>query len=123
MGGTAFIPFKSQFDGERVRRSGSGCTISSPFRRDEFLTHYHQRSNVESTFSMIKRKFGDSLRSKTDTAMMNEVLCEVLCAQPMLRHLGMVRIGNRTGEWAPESGTKAVKSPDKPQEVLRFPAG
>ena len=28
---------------------------------------------------MMKRKFGDSLRSKTDTAMVNETLCKVLC--------------------------------------------
>ena len=40
--------------------------------RDEFLRHYHKRSNVESTFSMIKAKFGDSVRSKTDVAMKNE---------------------------------------------------
>lgn len=49
------------------------------FRRDEFLTHYHKRSNVESTFSMIKAKFRDHVRSKTDVAMTNEVLCKVLC--------------------------------------------
>lgn len=36
-------------------------------------------SNVETTFSMMKRKFGDFVRSKTDTAMTNEVLCKVLC--------------------------------------------
>ena len=48
------------------------------YRRDEFLTHYHQRSNVESTFSMMKRKFGYSLRSKTDTAMRNEVLAKIV---------------------------------------------
>jgi hypothetical protein len=29
--------------------------------------------------SMIKRKFGDSLRSKSDVAMMNETLCKILC--------------------------------------------
>jgi len=28
---------------------------------------------------MIKRKFGDSVRSKTDTAMKNEVICKVIC--------------------------------------------
>jgi hypothetical protein len=28
---------------------------------------------------MIKAKFGDSLRSKTDTAMVNEALAKVLC--------------------------------------------
>ncbi len=40
---------------------------------------YHPRSNIESTFSMIKRKFGDSVRSKGDLAMKNEVLAKVLC--------------------------------------------
>lgn len=49
------------------------------FHREEFLTHYHKRSNAESTVSMVKGKFGDSLRSKTDTAQKNEVLCKVLC--------------------------------------------
>jgi transposase len=49
------------------------------FKKDEFLQHYHKRSNVESTFSMMKRKFGDGLRSKTDTAMVNQTLCKVLC--------------------------------------------
>ena len=28
---------------------------------------------------MVKAKFGDSLRSKTDTAMKNEALAKVLC--------------------------------------------
>jgi transposase len=48
-------------------------------KRDEFLARYHQRSNAESTFSMVKAKFGDSCRSKTDTAMKNEVLAKFLC--------------------------------------------
>ncbi len=49
------------------------------FQRDTFLSRYHQRSNVETTFSMIKAKFGDSLKSKSDTGQMNEVLCKVIC--------------------------------------------
>jgi len=49
------------------------------YRREEFLAHYHKRSNVESTFSAIKRKFGDSLRSKTETAQVNETMAKVLC--------------------------------------------
>jgi hypothetical protein len=43
------------------------------------VQHARERSNVESTFSAIKRKFGDSVRSKTDVAMKNEVLCKILC--------------------------------------------
>ncbi len=49
------------------------------FHREEFLEHYHKRSNVETTFSMIKAKFGQRLRSKTLTAQVNEALCKVLC--------------------------------------------
>jgi transposase len=47
--------------------------------RDEFLASYHKRSNVETTFSMIKGKFGGYLRSKGNTAQRNEALCKVLC--------------------------------------------
>ena len=42
------------------------------------MTHYHKRSNVETTFSMIKAKFGERLRSKTEIAQINEALCKVL---------------------------------------------
>jgi len=49
------------------------------YHREEFLKSYHKRSNVESTFAMVKAKFGASVRSKTDTAMANEVLCKLLC--------------------------------------------
>jgi transposase len=43
------------------------------------MQSYHKRSNVETTFHMIKSKFGDALRSKTTRAMINEALCKVLC--------------------------------------------
>ena len=46
--------------------------------RDEFLAHYHKRSNVETTVWMIKAKFGASVKSKSDTAQVNEVLCKIL---------------------------------------------
>jgi Transposase DDE domain/SWIM zinc finger len=46
---------------------------------DRFMAHYHKRSNVETTFHMIKSKFGDALRSKTTRAQINEALCKVLC--------------------------------------------
>ena len=49
------------------------------YKRDEFLAHYHKRSNVESVFQMIKSKFGEKLRSKNETAQINEALTKVLC--------------------------------------------
>lgn len=76
-GGQAFIAFKSSHTG------GVGGTFGKMFhwfqyKRDEYMAHYHKRSNVETTFSMVKRKFGDSIRSKTDAAMTNEVLCKFI---------------------------------------------
>jgi len=46
---------------------------------ETFLEHYHRRSLAESTFSMIKAKFGANPRSKTPVAQTNELLCKVLC--------------------------------------------
>lgn len=46
--------------------------------KEKFLERYHQRSNSETAFSMIKAKFGGTLRSKTRTAQINEALCKIL---------------------------------------------
>jgi transposase len=77
-GGTPFISFRGNATG-KVGGTYEQMFHYFMFRKQEFLQHYHKRSNVESTFSMMKRKFGDSLRSKTDTAMINETLCKILC--------------------------------------------
>ena len=47
--------------------------------REGFMQHYHKRSNVETTFSMIKAKFGGFVQSKLPVAQTNEVLCKILC--------------------------------------------
>jgi transposase len=78
LGAAPFIAIKSNTTG------GAGGLFEEmfyfyKFRREEFLRHYHQRSNAESTFSMIKAKFRDHVRSRSQTAMKNEVLCKLLC--------------------------------------------
>ena len=93
-GAIPYIPFKvnSQPDGngplwQRIYHFYN-------FQREEFLQHYHKRSNVETTFSMIKSKFGQRLRSKTPIAQMNEALCKVLahnicCVIQSMHELGI----------------------------------
>ncbi len=78
LGGTAFIPFKVN---NVVGKTPLWDRMFHYFqmRREEFLRHYHKRSNVESTFSACKRLFGDAVRSKTPTAMKNEVLAKFVC--------------------------------------------
>jgi transposase len=76
-GGTAYLPFKMNATGSK------GGLFEKMFgyfqyKKDEYMARYHLRSNVESTFSMVKRKFGDSVRSKTEVAMVNEVLAKFL---------------------------------------------
>ncbi|MFH1337557.1 MAG: transposase [Nanoarchaeota archaeon] len=46
---------------------------------EEFRSHYHKRSNVESTFSSMKRKFLPYVRSKKQTSQKNEILAKVCC--------------------------------------------
>jgi transposase len=78
LGATPFIAYKSNTTG---RGSGFWSKMFHyfNFNREEFLDHYHKRSNVESTFSMIKAKFRDHVRGKNEVAMKNEVLCKILC--------------------------------------------
>ena len=76
-GGQAFIAFKSNHTG-KVGGAFEKAFHYFQFKADEYMEHYHRRSNVESTFSAIKRKFGDAVRSKTDVAAVNEVYCKIL---------------------------------------------
>ena len=45
---------------------------------DEFRAHYHQRSKVETVFSMVKTKFKGYVRSKNRVAQENEILCKFI---------------------------------------------
>lgn len=80
IGASGYIPFRSNATG-RAGRSALWKKMFHYFmyNREEFMQHYHKRSNVETTFHMIKSKFGTNLRSKTRTAQINEVLCKILC--------------------------------------------
>lgn len=75
-----FIPFKANSITGKARHSKIWNRMFHyySYNQSHFMASYHKRSNVESTFSMIKAKFGDRLRSKTRTAQINEALCKVL---------------------------------------------
>ena len=79
LGATPYIPFK-----ENNKARGKGSVWKKMYyyfmmNNEEFFEHYHKRSNVETTMHMIKSKFGDSVKSKSWTAQVNEVLCKVIC--------------------------------------------
>ena len=90
LGGTAYIPFKSnsRYNPKRgTARQKSlwrKAYLLYQFHREEFNGHYHKRSNVESTFWMVKSKFGHSVRAKSTEGQINEVLVKILCHNIMV---------------------------------------
>ena len=78
IGAEAFIPFRANLHDDPKSPLWSKMFHLYKYRQDEFLPHYHKRSNSESTFSAIKRVFGETLRSKSLPAQVNELLLKVI---------------------------------------------
>ena len=78
-GAIPFIPFKKGTNNRAER-----CAIWKAMYRyfhehkEDFMRHYHKRSNVESVFSMMKRKQGTNLKSRNMVGQTNEILCKAL---------------------------------------------
>ena len=101
VGAKPFIPFKSN---ATYDKGGLWARMFHYYNlyRDEFLSRYHQRSNVETTFHMIKSKFGDSVRAKTDRAMRNEVRAKILCHNICCLIQSMYEFGIEPRSWVSE---------------------
>lgn len=80
LGVASYIPFRSNTIADNGKKSQVWRNAYNYFAMQQpaFLEHYHQRSNVETVFHMIKSKFGDSVRSKSEIACINEILLKVL---------------------------------------------
>lgn len=101
LGGQPFISPKSNTTG------GIGGLFEKmfhyySFNREDFLKHYHKRSNVESTFSAVKRKFGDHVRSRDDVSMVNEALCKLVCHNICCVILSQIELGIAPVFWKDE---------------------
>jgi transposase len=79
LGATPFIPFKKNAI-QNAHGSHAWRKMYHYFmlNQEDFLKHYHQRSNCETVFHMIKSKFNDNVRSKDKVAQLNEVLLKIL---------------------------------------------
>ena len=78
-GEVAYIPFKKNAT-DLARGSPLWHKMYHNFQlhREEFDEHYHKRSNIEATNAAIKRKFGETLKSKNKVAQVNELLAKVV---------------------------------------------
>lgn len=79
IGAIPYIPFKKGSTG----RSRGTLVWGRMYKfytqyQEYFMMHYHKRSNAETVFSMMKRKFGNHLYSKSEVGQINEILCRAL---------------------------------------------
>jgi transposase len=108
LGATAFIPFKSNSKQGEAGSIWEKMYLFSEFRKEEFFAHYHKRSNVEATFSAIKRKFGDSVRSRSDAAMVNEVLGKILAHNIVVNIHAQCELGIESVFWPEKAENTAI---------------
>ncbi|HVS38623.1 MAG TPA: transposase [Gemmataceae bacterium] len=116
LGGILFAAFRSNTTG------GVGGLFEKAFlffrwHREEYLQFYHKRSNVESTFSALKRKLGDSVRGKSDVSMRNEVLAKVVCYNLTCCIAEWYTLGIAP-VFLPEDGCTNNR---EPAQIIRFP--
>ena len=82
IGGIPFIPFRKNVKSwTRDHQSGIWKKMYVYYiqHQEEFMQHYHKRSNSETCFHMLKIKFGKHLRSKASIGQENEILAKCLC--------------------------------------------
>ena len=80
LGLDVFIPYKSNAVA-KARGSYYWKKMFLYFRdhQDEFMEKYHKRSNVETTFSMLKTRFNNKVMTKRLISNINEIKIKCLC--------------------------------------------
>ncbi len=83
-GGTPYILFKSSsclHPTDEAYKSRTWMKMVRLFHNNPefFMEKYHKRSNVETVFSMLKKKLNTNLKSKDEVAQKNELLCNLIC--------------------------------------------
>jgi transposase len=117
LGATPYIPFKVNSQPGEPGSLWNKLYGYYQFQREEFLKFYHARSNVESTFSMVKAKFRDHVRSKSEIAMRNEVLCKFLAHNLCVLIQSQCELGIEPVFWKDDAADKLATG----QDVLEFP--
>lgn len=74
----AFIPYKVNAVVNAKAPVWSRHLVEFTLNQERFLASYHRRSAVETTFAMIKARFGASVASRLPTARANEVLARCI---------------------------------------------
>lgn len=99
VGAVPYIPVEDRVTGDtgpEVWRAMVGCFR---YREAEFKAHYHRRSNVETVFSSVKRKFGGFVRSRLRTVQENELLAKFILHNLRVCTMGFYTMGDEPRFW------------------------
>lgn len=107
-GAAVYIPFKSNSNPTGNTAAWQRLFLNFTANRREFLAAYHKRSNVESVFSSVKRKFGGAVRSKLPAAQFNEVLLKCLCSNLSQVVHATFELGIEPKFWMPETAMEVA---------------
>jgi transposase len=116
VGAEPFIAFKANAAGGSKSPLWNKLFHYFQLNGDEYMARYHTRSNIESTFSAMKRKFGDIIRSKTEVARRNELLLKCLCHN-VVCVIHAIQDGGATGNF-PALGPTCPTNPLTAQQSL-----
>ena len=118
LGTRLFIPFKVNTKPVNGDDAWSRAWKFYEYNHDEFLKHYHQRSQVETVFHMDKSKVGPAVKAKNPTAQFNEVLCKILNHNIMVLNHEAHKLGieSELEKWV----TETLDRYDKEQEQERW---
>lgn len=99
-GAVPYIPFKEGTTAKNGPALWRKMFHYYSYKREDFDAHYHRRSNIETAFSMVKMKFGQTLRSKKEEAQVNELYCKFLCHNICVLISSIYELGIQPEFWA-----------------------
>lgn len=120
VGGIPYIAYKSNSTEFGAPKSSFFKEMLQLFREGSprFTDHYNKRNNAESTFFMVKSKFGGRLRGKTDRAQINEALCLVICHNLCVLVQSIFELGLTPTFWTPVEPRAARAVPAEASDRL-----
>jgi len=81
LGGLPFVPFSPRTNPKVGKAPEIWIRMFRYFQtnKEDFMKHYHKRSNVETVFSMVKMRLGEFLKCKKFDTQRSELLMKFIC--------------------------------------------
>lgn len=96
LGAIPFIPVEDRVRDDHGPQHWRKMVGMFRAQEDEFRAHYHQRSKVETVFSMVKKCLGGAVRGKKREVQENELLCKFILHNLRVVTMGFYALGEET---------------------------